>query len=210
MARVNRLSRTESRAQTRVRLVAAARTAFLAHGFHGASLADIAEDAGYSVGALYSNFAGKAALFLAVFEDYVAERARELEAAVAGAPSSHSRPASVADQWMGKLAAEPEWFPLFAEFAGHAARDPELRQRFGASLGALRVAGGRLIARYGGGYALSDEELATAIKALGNGLALERMIDPAAVPDDLFARFLTMFFDGIEPGAGKAHRELRA
>ena len=187
-----RLSRVESKAQTRARLIEAARAEFLAHGFQGAALADIADRAGYSVGALYSNFSGKPALFLAIFEEYVAGRVRELEAAVAAGPAAQ-RPARVADQWIRQLSEEPNWFPLFVEFCGYAARDPELRKQLAASLGALRVAGGRLIARHGGDDELGDEELATAIKALGNGLALERMIDPEAVPEDLYARFLSIF-----------------
>ncbi len=43
----------------------AARTVFLRRGFHGASLDEIAEEAGYTKGAVYSNFAGKDDLYLA-------------------------------------------------------------------------------------------------------------------------------------------------
>jgi hypothetical protein len=55
----------------------------------------------------------------------------------------------------------------------------------------VRNAGVGLLSRRTDSHPLSDLEMSTAIKALGNGLALERMIDPAAVPDDLYARFLT-------------------
>jgi AcrR family transcriptional regulator len=51
---------------------------FARRGFDAASVEEIAEEAGYSHGAVYSNFDGKADLFLAVFEDYMAERVREL------------------------------------------------------------------------------------------------------------------------------------
>jgi AcrR family transcriptional regulator len=51
---------------------------FAGRGFQAASVEEIAEEAGYSHGAVYSNFEGKADLFLAVFENYMAERVREL------------------------------------------------------------------------------------------------------------------------------------
>jgi AcrR family transcriptional regulator len=186
-----RKSRAEAKAETRARLLAAARRAFVADGFRAASLTDIADEAGYSVGALYSNFESKDDLFVSVFEEYVAQRAGELDAIAAGDSRGARRAARVAEQWMGKLAEEPQWFAVLAEFAGYAARDPELRARFAVSFGALRVTGARLITEGGFDGQMEATELATLAKALGNGLALERMIDPAAVPDDLYARALT-------------------
>src|SRR5437763_7496967 len=144
-----RKTRAQAKSETRARLLDAARRAFLEYGFHGASLVDIAENAGYSVGALYSNFASKDDLFVSLFDDYVVQRASELEALVVGEPRGDRPTARVAEQWMRRLAEEPEWFAVLAEFAGHAARDPELRARFGVSFGALRVTGARLIAELG-------------------------------------------------------------
>ncbi len=54
-----RRSRSDTKAQTRSDLIAAARSVFLARGFHQATLDEIAEQAGYTKGAVYSNFAGK-------------------------------------------------------------------------------------------------------------------------------------------------------
>ena len=62
------LSRQESQQQTRQALVAAARAVFARDGYHGANLELIAREAGFSKGAVYSNFDGKAALFLAVMD----------------------------------------------------------------------------------------------------------------------------------------------
>src|SRR5204862_4334863 len=63
-----RLTQAERKQRTRAELVSTARNAFLERGFHGASLDEIAEEAGYSKGAVYSNFAGKDDLFLAVLD----------------------------------------------------------------------------------------------------------------------------------------------
>src|SRR4029450_2260196 len=63
-----RLTRTERQGQTRSQLLDAALRVFLRQGFHGASLDEIAEEAGYTTGAVYSNFKGKDDLFLAVLD----------------------------------------------------------------------------------------------------------------------------------------------
>jgi TetR/AcrR family transcriptional regulator, transcriptional repressor of aconitase len=64
-----RLTREESQAQTRAKLMAVGREHFLRYGLGGAVAEKIAEDAGYSRGALYSNFDGKEDLFLAVIRE---------------------------------------------------------------------------------------------------------------------------------------------
>src|SRR6185437_14791237 len=73
-----RLTQAERKERTRAELVSTARSVFLERGFHGASLDEIAEEAGYSKGAVYSNFAGKDALFLAVLDAQFEQRARDL------------------------------------------------------------------------------------------------------------------------------------
>ena len=72
------MTREQSRANTRERLLAAARLAFARGGFHGASVDEIASEAGLSTGALYSNFNGKEDLFLVLLEREIDEHAREL------------------------------------------------------------------------------------------------------------------------------------
>ena len=64
----SRLTRDERRAQTRERLLDAAAEVFNRLGYHGASLEAVADAAGYTKGAVYSNFASKSELFLALAE----------------------------------------------------------------------------------------------------------------------------------------------
>jgi len=71
-----RRTREQRKQQTRGDLVTAARAAFLNSGFHRASLDEICEEAGYTTGAVYSNFSGKDGLFLAVFDERLDERMR--------------------------------------------------------------------------------------------------------------------------------------
>ena len=70
-----RMTREQSRAQTRERLLEAAREVFARNGFHGSSVEEIASAAGFSTGALYSNFEGKEDLFLVLMELEIDEHA---------------------------------------------------------------------------------------------------------------------------------------
>src|ERR1700722_14365880 len=95
-----RLTREQSRAKTRERLLSAARSAFARSGFHGDSVEEIASEAGFSTGALYSNFDGKEDLFLVLMEREIEEHARELTEAVSARTSVAERATGGARQWM--------------------------------------------------------------------------------------------------------------
>ena len=79
---MSRLTRAEQRDVTRTRLLDAAEKVFVDRGFHAASVDDVAEEAGYSKGAVYSNFENKDELFLAVLERRVDSRALAAGSAV--------------------------------------------------------------------------------------------------------------------------------
>lgn len=194
-----RETRAEKQARTRAELLATAAKVFARRGYKGASVEEIAEQAGYSHGAVYSNFNGKADLFLAVFEEYMAERARELAGTQVGVAEDaplEVRARALADQWMERFARDRESFVLHLEFIAHAERDPELAGRFGARSAALREAISRYIVQYqqeeGGELALPPEDLALVLRSLGIGLALEALVSPEAVRDDLYGDFVEL------------------
>ena len=66
----------------------AAREVFVAHGFSDASIADIVERAGSSVGSLYHHFGGKSELFVALWQEYQAAQEEAASSAVAQAKRS--------------------------------------------------------------------------------------------------------------------------
>src|SRR5579859_2908331 len=72
-----RLRRVEQTERNRGRVLAAAREAFMDRGYHGATLEQIAEAAGFSKGVVYSQFASKADLFFSLLEMRIEERAAE-------------------------------------------------------------------------------------------------------------------------------------
>ena len=161
-----RLTRAESKQRTRDTVLAAARDVFARDGFHGATLERVAEEAGFTKGAVYSAFASKADLFLAVYEARVAERIARVDLAV--------------EDWRRIMRTERSWTAALTEFWVHASRDPDLRERFAAAHRAWRDALGEVIAAAwaadGRTLPLPADKVAVAVMALGNGLALELML----------------------------------
>jgi AcrR family transcriptional regulator len=66
---VSRLSRAELQLRTRAKVLAAARAEFAEHGYRDATIDRIADRADLTRGAVYSNFAGKRALYLTALAD---------------------------------------------------------------------------------------------------------------------------------------------
>jgi AcrR family transcriptional regulator len=199
MTETRRETRAEKQARTRAELLRAAAAVFAQQGYEGASVEQIAERAGYSHGAVYSNFAGKDGLFLAVFEDYMAERARELaatQAELAEDAPLEQRGRALADQWMERFARDRESFLLHLEFLAASRNEPELAERFGNRSAALRETIASYITHYeeeeGIDSPLPPADLALILRALGIGLAIEALVSPDAVRDDLYGDFVEL------------------
>ena len=194
-----RESRAEKQARTRAELIDTAASVFAQRGYQGASVEQIAELAGYSHGAVYSNFAGKSDLFLAVFDQYMADRGQELAATQVGIADDaplETRARALADQWMERFAEDRESFLLHLEFLAASRREPELAKRFGSRSAALRETIAAFIAHHqeaeGAEAPLPPFELALILRALGIGLAIEALVSPDAVRDDLYGDFVEL------------------
>src|SRR5271170_3400876 len=102
-----RLSRAEQNGRNRALLLAAALRVFLARGYHAATLEQIADEAGFSTGVVYSRFDSKADMFLALLTDRIAERA--VQNAAAGQLARSGDMAALAGlAWQAERAA-PGW-----------------------------------------------------------------------------------------------------
>jgi AcrR family transcriptional regulator len=194
-----RLTREQSKANTRERLLAAARSAFAESGFHGASVEEIATRAGFSTGALYSNFDGKEDLFLVLMEREIEEHAREIAEAVAKRPSVSERATGGARRWMTMIEREPELLLLFMEFWAYGVREPAVRPKVAERFAQVRRLLTRLIEdgvrEFELELALPAEQLAIAVDALADGIARQRLADPDAVPDELMGTVLSLLFE---------------
>jgi AcrR family transcriptional regulator len=188
------LTRKETQERTRERVVAAAAKVFARRGYHRATMDEIASEAGYTIGAIYSNFAGKEELFLALADRQVQERVAEV-GAIAEAAQGEEPGKEAADQLRTFLERDPEWALLFYEFWSLSVRNPELQGELAKRRDAIRDALAetleRVAKRHGFKLRFPAPVLATAIAASLNGLAFERAADPDALPDKVFAEFVT-------------------
>jgi AcrR family transcriptional regulator len=177
-----RLGRQERREQTRADLLAAARRAFLRDGFHAASLDAIAEDAGYTKGAFYSNFASKDELLVAVFDEHFNDRADAYERLIFTTDSVEDAYRAVARYWHDANEREPEWSRLVIEFMAHASRHEHLREavKHVRQRGLDRIVKlvERLAERHEVEYTVPITELVRGSGALNRGLAVEQLLDP--------------------------------
>jgi AcrR family transcriptional regulator len=180
---MKRLSRVEQVERNRALVLDAARRVFLARGYHGATLEQIAEEAGFSKGVVYSQFESKADLFLALLEARISERAAE-NARVAGSLREGDL-LSLIDHLTRGDQVTPGWLLLVIEFRVHAARDAGLSRRYAeahartveALAGVLATVG----ARDGQGLAVAPRRLAELVLAFSAGSTLEQAADPAAL-----------------------------
>jgi AcrR family transcriptional regulator len=200
MART-RLSRVESKEQTRRRLLEAAKRVFRRRGYRGASVEAIAAEAGYTVGALYSNFERKDDLLLALLEEEIGAITKRVVAAAAEADDAIEKLRRGALEWMAVLDEEREFYVLLIEFWTLWVRDPELRREHAKRFAALRGALGPLVEEQSRqlrlSLRLSPEEVGAAVVALADGLALQRLADPEAFSDDLLATLLATLIPAL-------------
>jgi AcrR family transcriptional regulator len=185
------------REAVRRRLLDAALAVFASHGFDSATLDQVAEAAGLTKGAIYSNFASKDDLFYAMMNEQALHRAEAVRIALAARPDSADD--QQAARGIGHLLTEAftqerEWQLVFLDFWGRAVRDDAARARFLAHRRTLRQAIAERIEQALGQAPATSEftpgEIVTVVLALSNGLAIEEYIDPGLVADDLFGRIL--------------------
>jgi AcrR family transcriptional regulator len=200
------LTRADRQAQTREELVEAADRLFTTKGFHATAIDAVADAAGYTKGAVYSNFASKEDLFFAVYERRVDRRVAEMEATLTSGATAY--------EGMETLIAALEqrqddgWLAAFFEFWAHVLRHPELRGRFAAQhrrgIEPVTAALERLAAERGERLPDDAAKLATARQAMLTGLQLERLTQPDLIDQGLGVRMLRLAMSegGVEWATG--------
>ncbi|MBW0103146.1 TetR/AcrR family transcriptional regulator [Pseudonocardia sp. KRD291] len=193
------MSRAESKARTRAALLAAAERIVARNGYAGAGVDEIAAEAGYSVGALYSNFRNKEELLLALVSDRANAHVADAAKLLAGGPDAD--PMAALSRQLVRVADADDLTLLQSELWAYAVRNPRARERLSAGMrgphDALSTLVGEQRARDDETWAARDDEIATVVLAMFQGLVRQRRLDPASVPDDLYGRALTWLFDGL-------------
>jgi AcrR family transcriptional regulator len=165
-----RLSRQESQARTRQRLIEAAKAAFRRDGFHQASAESIAAEAGFTRGALHANFDGKEGLFFAVLDQEIDLRQAALS------PAADSR--TMARRYRRLLDRDRDWTLALLEFTIHAARHPALAEQLVARNEKVRQMTIGFISELAPATSAKDARIgAKLVMAVHSGVALERALD---------------------------------
>ena len=172
-----RLNRVEQGERNRALVLAAARRVFLERGYAGATLEAIAEEAGFSKGVVYSQFAGKPDLFLALLDARIAERA-EHNALVSAGLAGLDGLRALLDANVRLSEEGGDWSRLLIEFRVIAAREPVLNARYAAlhaqTLDHFTEAIASILARAGLTSVYPPRAFAELIIALDAGRVLER------------------------------------
>jgi AcrR family transcriptional regulator len=189
------LTRREKQERTREQLLDAAARVFARRGYQRASVEEVAAEAGFTTGAVYSNFAGKEKLFLALADREVDSRIAEIRAVAEAAERGEEAGTEAAAQFAKFLEGDPHWPLLFYEFWSFGVRNAEIQEEFSKRREAVRDALAETLERVAGqlGFELRfpAPALAAAVSAALNGLAFERAADPDSIPDEVFSEFIT-------------------
>lgn len=191
-----RLTREQQRRRTRERLLDSALEVFEARGYADSSLEEIAERAGYTRKAVYSNFSGKGELLLEIVEGRFRSHIERIEALLNEETSTERKTIDVGSMFADYLHQERAWGMLFHEFCSLAWRDEQIGARFRACFRARKQALVELfeneVANGGIELTIPLERLVMGICALFTGLSLEKTIDPQEVDEALFGEMLAL------------------
>jgi AcrR family transcriptional regulator len=201
MAARAKRQRRPTREQVRQRLLVAASGVFARRGYAEATLEQVAEEAGFSKGAVYSNFAGKEELFYALLRERVGERVERIHREVASAETLQEAGAAAGRAGGEAVGEGADWHLLFLEFVTRAARHPELREELGRrrveSRGLIAERARERLEALGVESPLPPDQIANIMLALSNGLAIEQLIQPNGVDPDLFERTVELITLGL-------------
>jgi AcrR family transcriptional regulator len=188
------------RAMTRSHLLEAAASVFAQQGFHGASLDDVAARAGFTKGAVYSNFKSKDDLFLALLDDRMEREAIEVR------------------EWLMETSDDPEaqlhriheiiertwdegWNALYVEFVIYARRNPQAQAKLSELMRYQHELARHMFAmsyaRAGAEPAFPLDLVTLVSTALFEGLGLARLVDPASVTPETIQEVLRFLFQTV-------------
>jgi|SRR5580700_2972501 AcrR family transcriptional regulator len=195
--------RSERKAATRARLLQAAARVYARRGLAGATLDEVAGEAGFTKGAVYAHFGSKENLLLALLREHLAGQIAEQLELFDRDRASWERPLAGADSWMAHLRADPTPFRLFVELWSYAQRDEDLRRRLASGLGVFRATFARFASDSSADAGIEvsaavNEQFGTALLGLSVGLGMLELADPDSVPVPLLGVVTSIFIRALE------------
>ena len=200
MKRPRRLTRRESQEATRTRLIEAAEKIFVRLGFEASSVERIAEEAGFSRGAFYSNFRDKDELFVAVLNRRRLAISDALREIFRNEPSASKRLPAVRN-WYGHQGQQKQWIILETEFTLRAVRNRAVRLRLAALRRQELETYSTLIAQYFSEIGLPPidrpETIAVSLMAIVQGLGGLSLIETDRKVERRFAEARHLVFNRL-------------
>jgi AcrR family transcriptional regulator len=190
------------RAMTRQHLLDAAAIVFARSGFHGSTLDEVATTAGFTKGAVYSNFRSKDDLFLALLDDRIERQFAVVTDVLDRAPHDAAEQLPrIRELFRGNLFWDDDFNTLYLEFVLYAKRNPEAQGKLAASAERSRVLVQALIERefaiIGADPPYPTRQLAEIFLALFGGFGTDRLIAPDAVTDETLDTTLSFLYDAL-------------
>jgi AcrR family transcriptional regulator len=195
--------RSARKAHTRTQLLEAAARVYARRGFNGATLDEVAAEAGFTKGAVYGHFGSKEKLLLALMDEHLARQVAEQVALFDRGRITWERPLAGSARWMQDVEEEPDALRLFVELWVYAQRDERLREHLQAGLELSRQTFARfaIASAADAGAELpgkAAEQFGNVVVGLGMGLAMLKLIDPEHVPASLLGTVLSTLIRAAE------------
>lgn len=199
MSPVKPLRTRPTRGEVRDRILDAASKVFAAEGFAGATIDAIGQAAGFTKGAVYSNFESKDELFLALLDREFELRGEQIAIALDRSDGDTAAAArEVSRSVLDSVRDHSDYYVLLVEYWLRAQRDPQLRDRL---IERRRAAAGQALHivestdTVPGDRRLTD--IAQLVVTLNLGVAMEEVLRPGTINPDLLAQLMTALLESI-------------
>jgi AcrR family transcriptional regulator len=188
-----------TRGEVRDRILDAASKVFAAEGFAGATIDAIGKAAGFTKGAVYSNFESKDELFLALLDREFELRGEQIATVLESGGDTAAAARALSRSVLDSVHSHADYYVLFVEYWLRAVRDPQLRERLiarrrtAAAEQALHIADSTATVQ--SGRRLAD--LAQLVVTVNLGIAMEEVLRPGTIDPDLLAQLITALLEPV-------------
>ena len=188
-----------TRSEVRNRILDAAAKVFAAEGFAGATIDAIGQAAGFTKGAVYSNFGSKDELFLALLDREFERRGEQIATALETDGNTAAAARELSRSVLDAVHGHADYYILLVEYWLRAVRDPDLRERLIARRRAAAADQAHNIAESTATVPSGPRlaELAQLVVTINLGIAMEEMLRPGTIDADLLAKLITGLLDSV-------------
>ena len=188
-----------TRDEVRDRILDAAMEVFAAEGFAGATIDAIGQAAGFTQGAVYSNFESKDELFLALLDRQSENRGELIVTAFdSGGGDTTATAQALSQSILDSIHDQNEYHLVFFEYWLRAMRDPQLRDRLIERRRAAAEQALRVVEK--AGTVLPSQQLADLaqlVVTITTGIAMEEVLQPGTINSDMLARLITALLASV-------------